>query len=188
MRQYLRTAMVVLASVAAATLLTFPIAPHIVHSRDLLFISAVIVTARWVGAIPGVCTALLSWVAFDWFFDQTPHTLDFTWGGLLRAAVFGAVSLLVATLEGQRRHAILEFERANRSLRTAFDEIKILRGFLPICAHCKQIRADSGAWVPIERYVREHSEARFTHSICPGCMRELYPEIRVGNSSSEERS
>jgi len=179
-RHHLRAGIIVLASVGIATLLTFPLSRHIVHSRDLLLVSAVIVTARWVGAVPGLCAALLSFAVFDWFFDQTPYTLDFTWGGLLRAGVFGAVSVLVATLERKRQQAIAELENANLDLHAAFDEIKVLRGFLPICAQCKQIRAESGAWVPIEKYVHEHSEASFTHSICPECMRKLYPEISPG--------
>jgi K+-sensing histidine kinase KdpD len=187
-RRYLQAVIVVLGSVGIATLLTFPLARHIVHSRDLLLLSAVILTARWAGAVPGLCAALLSFAVFDWFFDQTPYTLDFTWGGLLRAGVFGAVSLLVATLERQRRQAIAGLENANRDLRAAFDEIKVLRGFLPICAQCKQIRAESGAWVPIERYVHEHSEASFTHSICPDCMRILYPEISSGDRRQDGRS
>lgn len=53
---------------------------------------------------------------------------------------------------------------------------KSLRGFLPICASCKNVRDDRGSWHQIEVYVSEHSEAQFTHSICPDCIRRLYPE------------
>jgi hypothetical protein len=51
-----------------------------------------------------------------------------------------------------------------------------LGGFLPICASCKNVRDDHGAWHQIEAYIRAHSEAQFTHSICPDCIRRLYPE------------
>ncbi len=58
-----------------------------------------------------------------------------------------------------------------------FDQIKALRGLLPICASCKKIRDDQGYWKEIESYIGERSEARFTHSICPACTQELYPEF-----------
>ncbi|MFC1523284.1 PAS domain-containing protein [Thermodesulfobacteriota bacterium] len=56
-------------------------------------------------------------------------------------------------------------------------EIKILRGIIPICSHCKQIRDDNGFWKQVEVYVRDHSDADFTHSICPGCIEQHYPDI-----------
>jgi hypothetical protein len=51
-----------------------------------------------------------------------------------------------------------------------------LKGILPICAHCKKIRDDAGYWHPVEEYIRGHSEAQFSHGICPNCAREFYPE------------
>lgn len=61
----------------------------------------------------------------------------------------------------------------NDSLRRALSEVKTLRGFLPICSSCKKIRDDSGYWNRIETYIRHHSEAEFSHSICPDCARKL---------------
>jgi PAS domain S-box-containing protein len=55
-------------------------------------------------------------------------------------------------------------------------EVKKLRGLLPICASCKEIRDDKGYWHQIESYIRNHSEAEFSHSICPKCAEKLYPE------------
>jgi len=55
-------------------------------------------------------------------------------------------------------------------------EIKELKGLLPICASCKRIRDDKGYWNQIETYIGKHSEAEFSHSICPACTKELYPE------------
>lgn len=57
------------------------------------------------------------------------------------------------------------------------DELKVLRGFLSICASCKMIRDENGKWIRIEKYIRDHSEVDFTHSICPDCARKLYPEL-----------
>jgi CheY-like chemotaxis protein len=63
------------------------------------------------------------------------------------------------------------------ALRKALEDIRTLRGIIPICASCKQIRDDKGAWEAVETYVSAHSEAQFSHGICPECMLKLYPEI-----------
>ena len=56
-------------------------------------------------------------------------------------------------------------------------EVKVLRGMLPICAGCKSIRDDEGYWQQVEVYVRDHTEAQFSHSICERCLEEHYPEM-----------
>jgi DNA-binding NtrC family response regulator len=73
------------------------------------------------------------------------------------------------------RYAI-EREKLTTELRKALVRIKTLSGLLPICAACKNIRDDEGFWHQVEEYVRAHSEAEFTHSICPVCAKKLYPE------------
>jgi len=62
-------------------------------------------------------------------------------------------------------------------LQDALSRVKLLSGLLPICASCKKIRDDKGYWNKIETYIKKHSEAEFTHSICPGCARKLYPNL-----------
>lgn len=62
-------------------------------------------------------------------------------------------------------------------LKTAQIRVKVLSGLLPICSNCKKIRDDTGYWNRIEAYIHDHSEADFTHGICPTCSRELYPEL-----------
>lgn len=64
-------------------------------------------------------------------------------------------------------------------LREKEKEVKILRGFLPICASCKEIRDDKGYWHQIESYISDHSEAEFSHGICPKCAKKLYPEFNL---------
>ncbi len=56
------------------------------------------------------------------------------------------------------------------------DQMKILQGLIPICAHCKKIRNDQGFWTQLEAYLAEHSEADFTHGICPDCMAQFFEE------------
>ncbi|MDR3603402.1 MAG: hypothetical protein P4L38_02125, partial [Syntrophaceae bacterium] len=70
-----------------------------------------------------------------------------------------------------------EKERLIIELQHALAQVKKLSGFIPICASCKKIRDDKGYWRQVEEYIRDHSEALFSHSICPDCMRSLYPEI-----------
>ncbi len=62
-------------------------------------------------------------------------------------------------------------------LQDAHAQIKILTGFLPICASCKKIRDNKGNWVQVESYIQKHSDARFSHGICPVCAKKLYPEV-----------
>ncbi len=69
-----------------------------------------------------------------------------------------------------------EREKLIARLYQSLNEIKTLRGLLPICASCKKIRDDQGAWQIIESYIKEHSEAEFSHGICPDCVKKLYPE------------
>jgi len=61
-------------------------------------------------------------------------------------------------------------------LKDALSKIKTLSGLLPICASCKKIRNDKGYWEQIEEYIRNRSDADFTHGICPDCMKKLYPD------------
>ena len=69
-----------------------------------------------------------------------------------------------------------ELKLKNRELQKALDEVKELRGLLPICASCKSIRDDEGFWHHVEAYLIEHADVTFTHGLCPDCMSRLYPE------------
>jgi phosphoserine phosphatase RsbU/P len=88
---------------------------------------------------------------------------------------------LRARVEVGRR--MIEMQNALASkveeLRQAFDQIKTLRGIVPICANCKKIRDDQGYWNQVEVYVRNHTEATFSHGLCPECVKKLYPEIEL---------
>jgi len=77
-------------------------------------------------------------------------------------------------VQKEREHLITE-------LQDALANVKVLRGLLPICSHCKKIRDDGGSWHMVEVYVREHSDADFSHSICPECLSRMYPEFGKKN-------
>jgi hypothetical protein len=81
------------------------------------------------------------------------------------------------------RQLMVEKEKMIVELQEASDKIKILRGFLPICSHCKKIRDDEGYWQQVENYISEHSEAQFSHGICPTCAKEHYSELLSGKDS-----
>jgi PAS domain S-box-containing protein len=70
-----------------------------------------------------------------------------------------------------------EKDQAIRKLEKTLDELKILRGIIPICSSCKNIRNDKGGWDQLEAYIDEHSEANFSHGICPDCVKRLYPRF-----------
>lgn len=76
-----------------------------------------------------------------------------------------------------RKRAQSEREKLIRELQEALVKIKTLKGLIPICASCKKIRDDKGFWNQIEVYIKEHSDAEFSHGICPECVERLYPEL-----------
>jgi hypothetical protein len=69
---------------------------------------------------------------------------------------------------------VLNGQRVEQDLQGALEECKVLRGILPICAHCKKIRDDQGAWNQIEAYLHQHTEAEFSHGICPECAKTAF--------------
>ena len=77
----------------------------------------------------------------------------------------------------ERKNVEDQREKLIFDLQEALGRVKQLSGLLPICANCKKIRDDRGYWQQVEVYVRDHSEADFSHGICPGCAKELYPEF-----------
>ena len=70
-------------------------------------------------------------------------------------------------------------ELKNEELESALVQIKRLEGIIPICMHCKEIRDDKGYWNKLEKYISEHSEAQFSHSICDKCLDKYYPEEKI---------
>lgn len=76
------------------------------------------------------------------------------------------------------RHAdFMELRRLNKELEQALSEIKQLKGILPICSYCKKIRDDKGYWEQLEAYITKHSEALFSHGMCPACAEKAMKEV-----------
>ena len=140
-----------------------------------------------------LCVPILIWVAFRFGQRETATAIFLLCGIAIRGtllglgpfvrptqdasllllqAFMGVTSVMImalATVVSERQRLILE-------LQEALNRIKTLKGLLPICAACKKIRDDKGYWTHMESYIRQHSEADFTHGICPSCAQKFYPE------------
>lgn len=93
---------------------------------------------------------------------------------IVRGLQMGAVDYVTKPF---RSAELLARVKTHIELKRARDEIKTLRGMLPMCANCKKIRDDTGYWKEVETYIEAHSEAAISHGLCPICMKELYPEF-----------
>ncbi len=121
-----------------------------------------------------------------WYCKQ-PHAVtpqgSITWSLLL--ALTGGY-IMAGRIENYRRSQFLssireaearrELEKSLRELRETRAQVATLSGLLPICSNCKKVRDDHGYWQQIESYLSLHSEARFSHGLCPECLKSLYPE------------
>jgi PAS domain S-box-containing protein len=94
----------------------------------------------------------------------------------------GRVTHYVAVKEDitARKQTEAERDKLIQDLQEALANIKSLSGLLPICASCKKIRDDQGYWSQVESYIQKHSDATFTHGICPDCIKKLYPDLAEG--------
>ena len=117
------------------------------------------------GAVPFV-EGFTSVILKSFSLSMLPWSLSF-------AFFNGVIGLYYGTI----KQANLAKEKLIVDLQNALAEVKKLSGMLPICSSCKKIRDDEGYWQQIEEYIRDHSEADFTHGICNECVEELYPEF-----------
>jgi hypothetical protein len=119
--------------------------------------------------------------------DLTREKIQLNENELLRRELEKRVEQRTAELRKTNENLILEVaerEKAEQEreqvivkLQQALAQVKRLSGFLPICASCKKIRDDKGYWQQVEAYIRDHSEAEFSHGLCPECAKKLYPEL-----------
>lgn len=95
-----------------------------------------------------------------------------------RTDVERAIAITMARFDDmmELRRLNIELETRNKELQTAMAQIKTLSGLLPICAGCKKIRDDDGYWQDVAVYIRDHSEAEFSHGLCPDCAQEFFPD------------
>jgi hypothetical protein len=134
--------------------------------HPLVMVTAYLMTASDI--MPGMTyTARIIGVVLQSFsITMLPWSLSF-------ALFNGVIGLYYGTIKVEK----MAREELIEDLQKALAEVKKLSGMLPICSSCKKIRDDEGYWQQIEEYIRDHSEADFTHGICEGCVEKLYPEL-----------
>jgi len=129
-----------------------------------------------VASLGGMMLWLTARIVLTFLFEDERH--DFFSSSVVQGVFLvcysaGNIAILLGLL-------VLHSQRTEGDLKQALDEVRTLRGVIPICAACKKIRDDRGAWNQLEAYISRHSEAEFTHGYCPDCSRHLLdtlPEI-----------
>ena len=110
--------------------------------------------------------------------DMAPLQVTVIGAALLAAVGMGVLIGRMREAAGRREDAFLAGEQALRAaLQRTIAELRVLRGILPICAHCRQVRDEEGAWADLESYVRQNSDTEFSHGLCPRCAHQHYPDL-----------
>ena len=149
------------------------------------FYLAPIVHCTWkgswrTGVIIALASGLIAMFADVLMDKDTAHEIFSYWNALNRLAFF----LLTVFMVDRNRSLHTRQAKLVEELNTALADVRRLSGLLPMCSWCKKIRSDQGYWQQVEDYLSEHSEAEFTHGICPQCdsrvresVRRLPPEV-----------
>ncbi len=171
--------------------LTFS-APHFVTA--FLILTDYPKTRSLFSLVIGTEMALMSGLLIVWaiwtlsvpdyqIFMVTPiHSCFFI--SLMALQIVITVSFIMLNTERFNRDLLISEEALKqivKQLEKSLAEVRTLQGLLPICSNCKKIRDDGGEWVQVELYVRDRTDAEFSHSVCPECAEKLYPEFYKDN-------
>lgn len=132
--------------------------------------------AYQLGLLPAIGSAIASaivWAAADLLAAHVYSSPLFAvWNTMIRLTAFIAIGAAVARIK-----ALLDQQaEITRQLQQAAAELRVLQGLLPICASCKKIKEPDGTWHQLEVYITQHSEAQFTHGLCPACAQRFLQE------------
>lgn len=130
--------------------------------------------SRRYGIAFSILSALLWLLADVTSAENYLHPLIPLWNMTVRLMFFLMIMFLLSGIKQQQKQR----EDLISELREAMEKIRTLKGMLPICAWCKKIRNDEGYWQQVELYVQDHSDATFTHGICPDCLANIEKEDR----------
>ena len=152
---------------------------------DVLYIVPVLVSLRSPGRmatliVAGVCSVL---VVAGYFISSPGVEL---WKAVFNRVLAVAAVWITTVLGLLNKETATRRETALRERAEALEDVKVLRGLLPICAWCKKVRNDQGYWTQIESYISKHSEASFSHGICPECVEKFYPRVSRKNERGPE--
>lgn len=152
-------------------------------SFDLFYLVPVLVAARWIGRTPALgltllCAALA--VAMQVLMGHPVGSQPFltVWAALVKFGVWGSAVWLVS----DRQRHVERMEGLVLELRAAMSEIKQLKGLLPVCAWCKRMRTQEGAWLRLEDYLQETTNASVTHGMCPDCAASAAEKLEKARS------
>lgn len=137
--------------------------PQYMTDRNVLLTIVFVVQAVW-ALYRLVATVYLEPRFSDFMLSAGAQSMSFL------VFIGGSIFIIVGLI-------VLNQQRVEQDLIDAHKEITTLQGIIPICSICKKIRNDEGDWDQLERYIQSHSEAEFSHSICPDCMKRDYPEL-----------
>jgi len=130
-------------------------------------------------------------------YDILEKIVEFTWlhenwelDEIIPVSIFLVFALAIFSMRRLRevRKSESVLLHLNEELQKALSEVKQLRGIIPICSGCKKIRDDAGYLHQVESYIHDHTEAQFSHGICPDCMKRLYPDFEGEPKEEEELS
>jgi ligand-binding sensor domain-containing protein len=108
-------------------------------------------------------------------FELQPHFYETMWFFVL--ILFAAGAMVVGGYEVRLMQLLRRKKELETNIQEAMANIRVLGGLIPICSNCKKIRNDKGYWDILEGYIQQHSEAKFSHGICPECANLLYPDV-----------
>jgi hypothetical protein len=168
---------------------TMPVADLVI---DLFFFSSIVVLLTNRFKLKGVIIigvpTYLFFVCLEIYEGVTADGLI----GLISIAIIGIYTFVIVktNIQARAKRDILilnlqkthkELEKTHETLKNTLAEVKTIKGLIPICASCKKIRNDKGFYESVEHYIKEHSNADFTHGICEECAKKLYPDIDLGS-------
>jgi K+-sensing histidine kinase KdpD len=146
-----------------------------VPNPALIFTLIIVLSAFLGGTLAGLVSAAAAFAFSLWSWSVPGHAFEYQPLDLHRLGIQALTTPAMAILVGalQRRN-----DRQLRELQDALGRVKQLEGLISICAYCKQVRDDEGLWRRIEHYLAAHSNAEFSHGICPSCEARLEAEDR----------
>ena len=146
-----------------------------------------IAIAAWkLGFTSSYLISILSSIVWLLADTYSPHAYSSVFFALWNTIIRLFSYLIIAYFTSKIRFLLAKERKASQDLRDALNQVKMLSGLIPICANCKKIRDDKGYWNQIESYIRDHSEAEFSHGICPECMKKLYGVVLEEDTNSKK--
>ena len=154
----------------------------VIKTKEKLLVPNALTDSRWKNN-PDIKLGLISYLGFPLLWPDGDvfgtlcilDTKENTFGAQLESLMSQFRELIEVHLALLHRDLTLETQA--RDLQSKLQEIKTLKGLLPICSTCKKIRDDKGYWHQVDTYIQEHTNTHFSHSICPECAKTLYPQF-----------